>query len=259
MHLLLTKFKQYFSISEINIDKKAVLVIVSASVFLLFGEYYDSTHEVLKLITNILGQPAADAFAKATLIEYDYSFQNLFIWGLNCILVFLILPAILIKFVLKEKLSDYGFQLSGIRKHIWIYILLISIMVPIVFFISKSPAFLQKYPFYHITNSAQLKRFLVWEIIYILQFISIEFFFRGFLVLALVQICGPHCIIPIACFYCTIHLGKPMGEAISSFFGGMLLGIITLNTGSIWGGLIVHLGIAWMMEIGGWLGRHFKG
>jgi hypothetical protein len=83
MHLLLTKFKQYFSISEINIDKKAVLIIVSASVFLLFGEYYDSTHEVLKLISNILGQPAADAFAKATSMEHDYSFQNLFIWGLN--------------------------------------------------------------------------------------------------------------------------------------------------------------------------------
>jgi hypothetical protein len=29
---------------------------------------------------------------------------------------------------------------------------------------------------------------------------------------------------------------------------------VVYNTGSIWGGLIVHLGIAWMMEAVGWLG-----
>jgi hypothetical protein len=43
-----------------------------------------------------------------------------------------------------------------------------------------------------------------------------------------------------------------MGEAISSFFGGMLLGIVSYRTQSVWGGLLVHLGIAWLMEIGGW-------
>ena len=235
MHLLLTKFKQYFSISEINIDKKAVLVIVSASVFLLFGEYYDSTHEVLKLITNILGQPTADAFAKATLMEYDYSFQNLFIWGLNCILVFLILPAILIKLVLKEKLSDYGFQLSGIRKHIWIYILLISIMVPIVFFISKSPAFLNKYPFYHI--------------IYILQFISIEFFFRGFLLHGLKHKFGYYSILIAVIPYCMIHFGKPISETTGAIIAGIVLGFLSLNTNSILLGILVHVTVALTMDL----------
>jgi hypothetical protein len=32
------------------------------------------------------------------------------------------------------------------------------------------------------------------------------------------------------------------------------LGIVVYNTRSIYGGLIVHLGIAWMMEIGGYIG-----
>ena len=77
-----------------------------------------------------------------------------------------------------------------------------------------------------------------------------EFFFRGFLILSLFRICGAKCIIPAACFYCAIHLGKPAGEAISSFWGGLVLGIISYNTKSIWGGLIVHLGMAWFMEAG---------
>ena len=52
--------------------------------------------------------------------------------------------------------------------------------------------------------------------------------------------------------------GKPLGEDISSFWCGLLLGIISYNTQSIWGGLIVHLGIAWLMEAGSWLGLLFK-
>ncbi|MBP9098540.1 MAG: CPBP family intramembrane metalloprotease, partial [Ferruginibacter sp.] len=80
-----------------------------------------------------------------------------------------------------------------------------------------------------------------------------EFFFRGFLILSMVKLCGKQCIVPAACFYCCIHLGKPMGEAISSFAGGLLLGIISYHTKSIWGGFIIHLGIAGLMELAGFI------
>ena len=33
----------------------------------------------------------------------------------------------------------------------------------------------------------------------------------------------------------------------------MLLGIVVYNTRSVFGGLMVHLGIAWMMELAGYL------
>jgi hypothetical protein len=35
------------------------------------------------------------------------------------------------------------------------------------------------------------------------------------------------------------------------------LGIIVFNTRSIWGGLLVHLGIAWLMELGAYLGHQY--
>jgi membrane protease YdiL (CAAX protease family) len=91
-----------------------------------------------------------------------------------------------------------------------------------------------------------------------LDFVTIELFFRGFLVLAFVRFVGPDAIVPMAVFYCSIHFGKPLAECISSFFGGMLLGIVVYKTGSVAGGLVVHLGIAWMMEIGGYLGNLWK-
>jgi len=99
---------------------------------------------------------------------------------------------------------------------------------------------------------------LIYEISYGIDFFSIELFFRGFLVFAFVRYVGADAVLPMAVFYCSIHFGKPLFECISSFFGGMLLGIIAYRTQSILGGIMVHLGIAWMMEAGGYIGNLYK-
>jgi len=142
------------------------------------------------------------------------------------------------------------------------YWLMLLIMLPLVALAATQADFLSMYPRAKFLTGLDLPakkwHYLLYELCYGFDFVSIEFFFRGFLILSLLKICGPHAIIPAACFYCSIHFGKPMGEAISSFWGGLVLGILSYNTGSIWGGLIVHLGVAWMMEIGGWLGLLLK-
>lgn len=137
------------------------------------------------------------------------------------------------------------------------YLLLIACMIPLIALAATQPDFLKMYPRANFVTPLDLHPksiyYMLHEIFYSLDFITIEIFFRGFLVIALLKICGPRCIIPAACFYCCIHLGKPMGEAISSFAGGLLLGIVSYNTRSIRGGLTVHLGIAWLMEIAGFI------
>ena len=47
---------------------------------------------------------------------------------------------------------------------------------------------------------------------------------------------------------CFLHFGKPAGEAISSIFGGYILGILAFRSRNIYGGLIAHLGVAWGMD-----------
>ena len=54
-------------------------------------------------------------------------------------------------------------------------------------------------------------------------------------------------------WYATIHFGRPLGETISSLFGGYILGVLALSTRSIWGGLFIHIGIAWLMEAAAFL------
>ena len=77
----------------------------------------------------------------------------------------------------------------------------------------------------------------------------------GLLVIGVARFAGEQAILPMAAFYCTIHFGKPLAECVTSFGGGMVLGVLAYRTRSILGGLIVHLGLAWLMEVGGWVGH----
>lgn len=176
--------------------------------------------------------------------------------------VFVVLVPIIIIWFIKDR-GTQPFYGTRALHNIKPYLLMLLIMVPLIALASTQKDFLQMYPkakfIQDLNLSSKKTHILIYELCYGFDFVSIELFFRGFLILSLYKICGPQCIIPIACFYCTIHFGKPMGEAISSFWGGILLGIISINTQSIWGGLIVHLGIAWIMEAGSWIGWLLKG
>lgn len=156
----------------------------------------------------------------------------------------------------------YGWKTKDMHwKPYWIMLL---IMLPLIALASTQPDFLSHYPKLQLISGVYahgepaIWQKALFELSYGSDFITIETFFRGFIVLAFAKWAGKDAILPMACFYCTIHFGKPLGECISSYFGGLLLGIVVYNTGSIFGGLMVHLGIAWLMEIGGYLGHAWK-
>jgi hypothetical protein len=137
---------------------------------------------------------------------------------------------------------------------------MLLVMVPLIALASTQHDFLAMYPKLKSISFLKGHRHsgwykLLYELSYGSDFVSIELFFRGFLILAFAKWFGKDAILPMACFYCTIHFGKPLGECISSYFGGLILGVVIYNTRTIWGGLVVHLGIAWLMELGGYLGH----
>lgn len=175
----------------------------------------------------------------------------------------LLLPlAVYWYFVDRKNQRYYGFTLQNFDTKP--YFVMLLIMLPLIVLASTQSDFLgayprgQKFTTLAIDNSAHWNYYGLYELVYGLDFISIEFFFRGFLILAFVGILGPKAILPMAMFYVVIHWGKPAGELVSSFFGGSLLGIIAYYSKSIIGGIIVHMGIAWMMEIGALVGHYFS-
>ncbi|NNE28673.1 MAG: CPBP family intramembrane metalloprotease, partial [Saprospiraceae bacterium] len=103
-----------------------------------------------------------------------------------------------------------------------------------------------------------LNYFLSYEPFYLGGFMMLEWLFRGLLVIGMVKYLGHRAILPMAALYCLIHFGKPMGECISSIFGGYLLGVFAYYSRSIWGGIIVHMGIAFMMDLAALLAWFLK-
>ena len=98
---------------------------------------------------------------------------------------------------------------------------------------------------------------LIYESSYATSFIAVEFIFRGFLIYAFIKYFGEYAVLPMVATYCFLHFGKPATETISSIFGGYILGIVALKNKNIWGGVIVHIGVAWSMELFGYLQARF--
>jgi hypothetical protein len=135
------------------------------------------------------------------------------------------------------------------------YVAMMVVMLPLMILASYNPAFLRQYPMYKSSMAHQYLQISEWitvaayELAYGLDFVTVELLFRGFLVIGMIHLLGRGAVISMAVIYCVLHFGKPAGEAVSSIFGGYILGVIAYETRSIWGGVIVHIGIAWMMEL----------
>lgn len=165
----------------------------------------------------------------------------------------ILLPLFVIWLVTKEKDdSFYGLTFQNV----WVkpYLLLLLIMLPLILLAAQSASFLETYPlfktfgaenYWHISRAWLAAPY---EFLYGSSFLSVELFFRGFLVIGMIKIMGKDAILPMVGLYAFLHFGKPMGEAISSVFGGYLLGIFAYYSRNIWGGVFVHGGIALMME-----------
>ncbi len=185
----------------------------------------------------------------------DGRYWNLILhWPVKAILLFFIL-------VILWKVDGHPHTGPGLRYNADIghYLPFLLVMLPILYIAAGGQSFQNSYPkfqqvqFIEAVSSQSWLWYLLYELSYGIDFFSIEFFFRGFLVLAFARYAGIQAILPMAAFYCVIHFGKPVAECISSFFGGMILGAIVYHSKSIWGGLLVHLGIAWAMELLVWI------
>ncbi len=174
--------------------------------------------------------------------------------------VFLFIPIAIYWLLVDRKREQlYGFHAKGVV--LWPYFILILLMLPLLFAAGSQPDFQQMYPraahlFIPRSDKFWLSGTLAYESIYSVDYVVTEFFFRGFLIIPFARIAGPKVILPMCAFYVSIHFDKPLGECISSFFGGLLLGVLSYRTKSIYGGVIVHLGIALAMELVGWWYMH---
>ena len=242
---LIFAFPFLFSIGLISLVKKQKILLRTDYIFfgligILFLSF-DSSYYIM--------QYANEWFSDN---PYIYGWAHACFSNLSSTLT-VIIPLYIIYFLTnKFKPELYGFALNGakVRPYLW----LILFMIPLIYLASLRPDFLKEYPTYidhyeyeHLPMT-QWQTAGIYELCYGFDFISVELFFRGFLVVGLSRIVGKEAILPMVAVYCFLHFGKPAGEAISSIFGGYILGILAYGSRNIFGGLIAHLGVAWGME-----------
>lgn len=184
--------------------------------------------------------PAADRSVKLHRLTY---------WASWTIFVYVAIPFAAMKLILRAKLSDFGMSLKGALTDWWIYALMFAVMAPILWFVSADPHFQQQYPFYDVQPGEPLwPRFWTWELLYFLQFVALEFFFRGFMIHGTRHRLGWYSVMAMMVPYCMIHYGKPMPETIGAIIAGIVLGSLSLKTRSVWLGVAIHATVALSMD-----------
>jgi hypothetical protein len=185
--------------------------------------------------------------------------SQLFLWtykvAINLVSFFTVFFPLLFFYYFYERNEKNIYGLNPTRFDARPYIAMLAIMFPIILLASFHPSFVRQYPMY-LTSSAhrylnvpEVVTVAGYELAYGLDFITVEFLFRGFFVVGMIAFLGRGAVLSMAVIYCSLHFGKPLGEALSSIVGGYILGVVAYETRSIWGGVIVHIGIAWMMEL----------
>jgi membrane protease YdiL (CAAX protease family) len=203
-------------------------------------------------LTSALEAVGADGLAvrveDAMLRSDNLRFNQLVMWAVVQISGYVILPLIVVKLLLRERLEEYAARGPG--RGWGIYTLAFFAFAPVVILASFTQPFQDRYPFYDLLPGESLWPYLVaWWALYALQFVALEWFFRGFMVHGLKPVLGylavPVMVIP----YFLIHLAKPPLEAAGAILAGMVLGTLVLKTRTIYWGAALHIAVAMTMDV----------
>jgi hypothetical protein len=217
---------------------RAALVLITASVSLVLARYFGRENYISSLPS------AASWFAE---LPHPTLYPWLYWAGFKAI-NYGLLPVLCIKLVLKGRIRDHGFRLVKERNAWLLYGAMLLLVLPMAYAASHTSSFLDTYPKYRGAGESWTQ-LAAWELAYGFQFLMLEFFFRGFLIFALARYIGSLAIFVMIVPYAMIHFGKPMAECVGSIMAGIALGTMALRTGSIAGGVVVHCGVAWGMDL----------
>lgn len=213
---------------------KPTVILFSAPVLMLTWRYFGSLEFYLQRIAPFFA-PQSDPTAGATAYYF-----------ISCFILFAIVPALIVKLLFRENLSDYGVQLGDRRILFRSMILSLPIIAVLAYLSSKSPEILKEYPIYRNAGKSP-GTFGSHALTYFLFYIGWEFYFRGFMQCGLQEKLGATNALGIQVLASTmLHIGKPWPETFGAIAGGILWGTYVFRTKSILSGLWQHflLGLA---------------
>jgi uncharacterized protein len=226
------------SAAPARFDLRPLVVLVTVAVSLTLIEYYGDRDVFERLSPRLF--PKIEGHRYAELFGFAY-------WSAARFVGYVVLPWI-VCLAMGMRLRDFGLSARGITRHLWIYIVLFLLVLPPVVMVSYTQSFQATYPFYKL-SARSWTDYLVWEALYGFQFFALEVFFRGFIVHSLRPRLGSYAVFVMAVPYCMIHYHKPIPEVLGAIATGIVLGTLSLVTRSIWCGVLIHLSVAWSMDL----------
>lgn len=164
-------------------------------------------------------------------------------------------PFLIIFFVLRDNLSNYGMKMPENPKLVWSVTALLGIVTILGSYLPalKVVALQDYYPiFKHFRDAEQIffaanpfavdmGKMLFSEAIYAMYIFSWEFFFRGYLTLGLARKFGLWGVIIQTIPFVLLHLSKPTLEVALSAIGGLLLGLSSYYCKSFLPAFVLHV------------------
>jgi membrane protease YdiL (CAAX protease family) len=159
----------------------------------------------------------------------------------------ILLPIVLIKFGIREKIKDYGFRFSR-SKLGWSFVTVgFLVMLPIVLIASHLASFQNKYPLCKLA-AANWAIFIPYQLAFGIYILSWEFFFRGYMLFGLEERFGKYSILIQMIPFTILHYGKPFSESVGAILAGIFLGVVAMETRSFIYGALLHWLIAASMD-----------
>jgi membrane protease YdiL (CAAX protease family) len=237
-----------------DIDWRVLTVLITTALVLAFQRYFLVGRRPFSLAMGFLRAIGLEDLARWWTLALgnadEYRTRWQLYWAIGSSVTYLVLPALIVKLAFRQRLADYGLKLGGAFKDAWVYGVMVLIMGPLIWLASADRHFQETYPFIDVSPGMPLwPIFWTWELAYTLQFLSLEFFFRGFILHGLRHRFGPYAIPVMMVPYCMIHFSKPLAETLGAILAGLALGFMSLKTRSVILGAAIHVTVALSMDL----------
>jgi membrane protease YdiL (CAAX protease family) len=223
---ILEELKKLFKLIS-ELDKKIIIIFISVAILQTISWYYTSRRFFRFNLFDLLHYSE-----KVYLIEYFY-------WYLSDFITLFILPLLIIKFLLKEKISDYGLKAGDYKAGLSITLIFVVVMAFFIWLMSASKSFGYYYPPLNLLKTS-------WGLFYLylaglfIYMIAWEFIWRGFMLFGLEEKFGYYSILIQMIPFLILHNGKPAVETFGAIIAGLALGILAFRTRSIFYCVITH-------------------
>lgn len=174
-----------------------------------------------------------------------------FLWyNAGCLVFMLALPLVLGWMVAGQSPGSTGLRVRGTFRDAPVYGVLYLLCLPLLALVSRQPNFTSVYPIFRAPAGNLLHPdYVLFEGSYFLQFLAVEYFFRGWMTLGLKPSLGRASVLVMLAPYCMIHFHKPFPEALAAVGAGLLLGMLSWNNGTVVWGWLLHYAVGLSMNL----------